>query len=156
MSREDFMRQAIDLSGERMRAGLGGPFGAVIVKDGKVIAEGSNQVTSTSDPTAHAEVVAIRAACKVLDSFSLEGCEIYTSCEPCPMCLSAIYWARLDRIFYANGREDAAAIGFDDDHIYQEIPKALELREIPTERLLAGEAWLVFAEWQEKTDKIMY
>lgn len=150
------MRRAIGLSCEHMRAGLGGPFGAVIVKGGKVIAEGANQVTSYNDPTAHAEVVAIRAACKALDSFSLVGCEIYTSCEPCPMCLSAIYWARLDRVFYANGRADAAAIGFDDDHIYREIPKALELREIPAERLLAGEAWAVFAEWQEKTDKVMY
>lgn len=156
MTRDNFMRRAIELSGRRMRSGLGGPFGAVIVRDGEVIAEGANEVTSSSDPTAHAEVVAIRAACQALNSFSLEGCEIYTSCEPCPMCLSAIYWARLDRIFYANGREDAAAIGFDDDRLYREIPKALELREIPTERLLAGEALAVFAEWQEKTDKIMY
>ena len=104
------MRRAVELSAERMRANLGGPFGAVIVKDGKVIAEGFNQVTSTNDPTAHAEVVAIRTACKALDTFSLEGCEIYTSCEPCPMCLASIYWARLDAIYFGNSREDAAAI----------------------------------------------
>ena len=112
--RQEFMRRAIALSAERMRAGLGGPFGALVVRDGAVIAEGFNQVTTANDPTAHAEVSAIREACRVVGDFSLAGCEIYTSCEPCPMCLSAIYWARIERIYYANTRHDAAAIGFDD------------------------------------------
>ena len=118
------MRRAVRLSAERMREGAGGPFGAVIVKDGKVVAEGWNRVTSTNDPTAHAEVMAIRSACEKLGTFSLQGCEIYTSCEPCPMCLSAIYWARLDRIYFANSREDAAAIGFDDELIYSRSVEA--------------------------------
>src|SRR5665213_3187669 len=113
-----FMRRAIDLSRQKMNENCGGPFGALIVKDGKIIAEGWNQVTSSHDPTAHAEIVAIRAACKTLDNFSLKGCEIYTSCEPCPMCMAAIYWAHLDQVYYANTRQDAAAIGFDDDFLY--------------------------------------
>ena len=122
------MRHAVRLSAERMREGAGGPFGAVIVKDGKVIAEGWNEVTSANDPTAHAEVVAIRLACEKLGTFSLEGCDIYASCEPCPMCLAAIYWARIDRIFFANTREEAAAIGFDDEFLYREIPKPIAER----------------------------
>ena len=139
-----------------MREGAGGPFGAVIVKDGKVIAEGWNRVTSTNDPTAHAEVTAIRDACKALGTFSLAGCEIFTSCEPCPMCLSAIYWARLDRIYFANSRQDAAAIGFDDDFLYHEVAKPVEVRSIPTIKLELPEAAAVFAEWQAKPDKVRY
>jgi guanine deaminase len=155
-ARHRFMLHAIRLSAERMRAGLGGPFGAIIVKNGKVVAEGWNKVTSENDPTAHAEVSAIRSACETLGTFSLEGCEIYTSCEPCPMCLAAIYWARLDRIYFANTREDAAAIGFDDDHIYGEVAKPIHERAIPTVKLAMPEAEAVFAEWQAKPDKIVY
>jgi guanine deaminase len=151
-----FMRHAVKLSAERMREGAGGPFGAVIVKDGKVIAEGWNCVTSTNDPTAHAEVTAIRDACKALGTFSLAGCEIYTSCEPCPMCLSAIYWARLDRIYFANSRQDAAAIGFDDEFLYDEVAKPVEARSTPTVKLELPEAAAVFAEWQAKPDKVEY
>ena len=139
-----------------MREGAGGPFGAIIVKDGKVIAEGWNRVTSANDPTAHAEVTAIRDACETLGTFSLAGCEIYTSCEPCPMCLAAIYWARLDRIYFANTREDAAAIGFDDALIYGEVSKPIDERIIPTTRLILPEAAAVFAEWQAKPDKVAY
>ena len=152
----EFMRHAVRLSAERMREGAGGPLGAVIVKDGKVIAEGWNKVTSSNDPTAHAEVVAIRQACEAVNSFSLEGCEIYASCEPCPMCLAAIYWARIDRIFFANTRQEAAAIGFDDEFLYDEIPKTIEERSIPTEHIALAEAKAVFAEWQQKPDKVRY
>jgi guanine deaminase len=151
-----FMQRAIELSKENMHKNHGGPFGAVIVKDGKIIAEGWNSVTSKNDPTAHAEVEAIRKAALKLSNFSLEGCEIYTSCEPCPMCLGAIYWARLDKIYYANSREDAAHIDFDDDFLYKEIPKAVSDRKIPTERMLADEALSIFKMWQEKSDKIPY
>ena len=150
----EFMRHAVRLSAERMREGAGGPFGAVIVKDGKVIAEGWNEVTSANDPTAHAEVVAIRLACEKLGTFSLEGCDIYASCEPCPMCLAAIYWARIDRIFFANTRDEAAAIGFDDAFLYREIPKAIEERSIPTKHLAIPEAKAVFDEWEKKPDKV--
>ena len=151
-----FMRRAVRLSAERMREGAGGPFGAIVVKDGVVIAEGWNRVTSTNDPTAHAEVTAIRDACKALGTFSLVGCEIYTSCEPCPMCLSAIYWARLDRIYFANSHQDAAAIGFDDEFLYDEVAKPVDARSIPTVKLELPEAAAVFAEWQAKPDKIEY
>lgn len=154
--RRGFMRHAVRLSAERMRAGDGGPFGAVIVSGGEIVAEGWNRVTSTNDPTAHAEVTAIRGACKALGTFSLKGCEIYTSCEPCPMCLAAIYWARLDRVFFANSREDAAAIGFDDALIYGEVSKPIEHRAIPTTKLALPEAEAVFAEWQAKADKVAY
>ena len=150
------MRHAVRLSAERMREGAGGPFGAIIVKDGKVVAEGWNRVTSTNDPTAHAEVTAIRSACEALSTFSLKGCEIYTSCEPCPMCLAAIYWARLDRITFANTREEAAAIGFDDALIYGEVSKPIADRLIPTAKLELPEAEAVFAEWRAKPDKIAY
>ena len=156
MTRADLMRRAIDLSREMMAAGAGGPFGAVIAKDGSIIAEGHNQVTSSNDPTAHAEIVAIREACRGLGTFWLEGCEIYTSCEPCPMCLSAIYWARVDRIYFANSRVDAARIGFDDDHIYREVALPLADRAIPVERLLAEEGLAAFKAWQDKPDKIVY
>ena len=152
----DFMREAIALSRTGMREGCGGPFGAVIVKDGVIIARGCNQVTSTCDPTAHAEMVAIRAAARFLGSFSLAGCEIYTNCEPCPMCLAAIYWARLDRVYFGNSRVDAASAGFDDDAIYRQIPLPIAERSIRTEPLLGDEAWLVFEEWNAKPDKVPY
>ena len=150
------MRQAIALSAHKMEAGLGGPFAAIIVKGEEIIAQGFNCVTSTNDPTAHAEVVAIREACQELGSFSLEGCEIYSSCEPCPMCLAAIYWARLDKIYYANTRLDAAEIGFDDDHLYREISKKIEARVLPMVRIDLPEARAVFRQWQDKPDKVMY
>lgn len=150
------MRRAIALSRQKMKENCGGPFGAVIVRQGQVIGEGWNMVTSSADPTAHAEVVAIRAACKSLGDFKLQGCDIYTSCEPCPMCLAAIYWARLDRIYYANTRTDAAAIGFDDDFLYREISLPEAQRTLPCSRLLPDEAKDVFAEWLKKVDKTPY
>jgi tRNA(Arg) A34 adenosine deaminase TadA len=150
------MRRAIALSLEMMRSGKGGPFGAVVVHDGKIVAEGFNRVTSANDPTAHAEVVAIRLACQALQTYDLTGCEIYTSCEPCPMCLGAIYWARLDRIYFANNRDDAAAIGFRDDFLYREIPLPLDQRAIPTLSLLRDEGQVAFAEWHVKPDKVQY
>ena len=156
MADPKFMRHAIRLAEKMMRADRGGPFGAVIVLEGKIIAEGYNKVTSDNDPTAHAEVVAIREACATLGTFRLQGSEIYTNCEPCPMCLAAIYWARLDQIWYGNTRGDAARIGFDDDHIYREIPLAIEDRAIPMARLLPDEAATAFREWDAKPDKVMY
>ncbi len=153
---QSFMRRAIEVSAEKMRALEGGPFGAVIVKDGRIVAEGNNRVTSSNDPTAHAEVVAIRAACDALGGFSLEGCQIYTSCEPCPMCLAAIYWARLDRMYYANTRTDAAAIGFDDDRLFREIAKPMAEQDLPCARLLAADALAVFKEWETMPDKVPY
>ena len=150
------MLHAVNLSRKKMEEGCGGPFGAIIVKDGEVISEGWNKVTSSNDPTAHAEVSAIRAACEKLGTFNLAGCEIYTSCEPCPMCLSAIYWARLDRIYYANSRDDAAAIGFDDQFLYDEVAKPILDRSLPCEHLDLGEARDVFAAWDAKEDKIAY
>jgi tRNA(Arg) A34 adenosine deaminase TadA len=150
------MERAIELSMEKMKNNEGGPFGAVIVKEGKIISEGWNQVTSTNDPTAHAEVQAIRKACEKLDDFSLQGCEIYTSCEPCPMCLSAIYWARLDKVYFGNGREDAAAIEFDDEFLYTEIGQPFEKRKIPTEQIMRQEAFKVFEAWKKKEDKVQY
>lgn len=150
------MLRAIELSRKNMQAGAGGPFGAVIVKDDKIIGEGWNKVTSTNDPTAHAEVVAIRNACESAKNFSLEGAEIYTSCEPCPMCLAAIYWARIDKIFYANTRKDAANIEFDDDFLYQEIPKEIAQRKVPMIQCAHDEALAVFKEWQAKVDRIQY
>lgn len=151
-----FMKKAIDLSLEKMLDGNGGPFGAVIVKDSKIIAEGFNQVTSANDPTAHAEITAIRNACQTLNHFSLEGCVIYTSCEPCPMCLSAIYWSRLDKIYYANTRYDAASIGFDDDFIYKEISQHINERSLQMEQIDQKEASKVFQKWTLKEDKIPY
>lgn len=153
---EALMREAIRLSDEKMQAGYGGPFGAVIAKRGQIIATGYNQVTSHNDPTAHAEIVAIRSACATLKHFNLSGCEIFTSCEPCPMCLSAIYWARLDRIYYANTREDAAQIGFDDALIYQEVCMPVSERQIPAHQILHAEALAAFRDWEKKTDKIQY
>jgi tRNA(Arg) A34 adenosine deaminase TadA len=152
----DFMREAIRLSIEKMQAGHGGPFGAVVVKDGVIIARGFNQVTSTQDPTCHAEVDAIRKACAALDTFQLDGCDLYTSCEPCPMCLGAIYWARLRRVFYGNTKQDAAAVGFDDEFIYEEIAKPLEQRCIPMTQLLRDEASAGFRSWEALEDKNKY
>ncbi|MCL6436165.1 MAG: nucleoside deaminase [Leptolyngbyaceae cyanobacterium HOT.MB2.61] len=151
-----FMREAIALSLQSVRSGQGGPFGAVIVKDGVIIATGNNQVTSTNDPTAHAEVVAIRSACKTLNTFQLKGCEIYTSCEPCPMCLGAIYWARPDRVYYGNTKVEAAEIGFDDQFIYDELELPLSERKLPMIQLLSEEAIVAFQEWAAKLDKIEY
>jgi guanine deaminase len=157
MSTQDScMREAIRLSFETMRNNTGGPFGAVVVKDGKIIARGYNKVVSSNDPTAHAEIVAIREACKALNDFQLTGCEIYTSCEPCPMCMSAIYWARPDKVYYANSKVDAANIGFDDDFIYQELKLDYSKRKIPLERILEVEAIKAFEEWAKKNDKIEY
>lgn len=155
MTDKELMRKAITLSEESVRNG-GGPFGAVIAKNGEVIAEGSNCVTIDCDPTAHAEVSTIRKACKRLGTFDLSGCVIYTSCEPCPMCLGAIYWARLDKIFYANDRKDAAEIGFDDDFIYREISLKPEDREKPSEIMLRKEALEAFRMWNDKKDKTRY
>ena len=135
---------------------MGGPFGSVIVKDDKIIAEGSNKVTCSNDPTAHGEIVAIREASKNLNTFDLSGCEIYTSCEPCPMCLSAIYWSRLDKIYYANTREDAKNIDFDDSFIYTEIPKKIDDRKIKMTQILRDEALKAFEIWEKKVDKIKY
>jgi guanine deaminase len=154
--KEKFMREAIGLSLSKMRGNCGGPFGAVVVRKGKIVGRGWNQVTSTNDPTAHAEVTAIRAACKKLKTFQLNDCELYTSCEPCPMCLSAIYWARFQKVYFANTRKDAAKIEFDDDLIYREIPKPISKRKIPMKQLLRGEALKVFSEWKIKPDKINY
>jgi guanine deaminase len=146
---EKFMQMAIDLSVKNVQDGLGGPFGAVIVKDGEVVAASANKVVPTNDPTAHAEVSAIRLACQQLNTFSLEGCEIYTSCEPCPMCLGAIYWARLDKIYYANTKADAAAIGFDDHFIYDELDLPMTKRKLPVVQLLRDEALKAFRQWKE-------
>lgn len=156
MTPEDFMRRAIALSREMMQQGRGGPFGAVVARGDRIVAEGWNQVTSSLDPTAHAEIVAVRAACKALGRFDLRGCEIYTSCEPCPMCLAAIYWARLDRIYYANDRVGAARIGFDDARIYREVALAPGARQLPMVRLLDEEARGAFDEWERKPDKVRY
>jgi guanine deaminase len=152
---EQWMARAIEISRKNIDQG-GGPFGAVIVKDGKLIGEGANRVTASMDPTAHAEVEAIRIACRNLKSFDLSGCEIYTSCEPCPMCLSAIYWARISKIYYANTKTDAAQIQFDDDFIYQEIPKNPSQRKIPMTQILRNQAQKVFELWDQKTDKVPY
>lgn len=155
MTKEELMRRAIELSENSVRNG-GGPFGAVIAKDGEIIAEGSNKVTINNDPTAHAEVCAIRNACKILNTFELANCVIYTSCEPCPMCLGSIYWARLSKIFYANDRKDAAEIGFDDDFIYEEIAIEPQYRKKPSEILLRNEAINAFRMWTLKDDKTKY
>ncbi len=152
---EKFMQRAIELSLESVKNG-GGPFGAVIVKDGKIIAEASNSVTKDNDPTAHAEVNAIRMAAKKLGTFDLTGCEIYTSCEPCPMCFGAIYWARLDKIYFANTRYDAANIGFSDEFIYEEISKPYDQRKVPTIQMMREAALAAFRAWEEKEDKIEY
>ncbi len=150
-----FMQRAIELANESVERG-GGPFGALIVRDNEVVAEGSNSVTLLNDPTAHAEVQAIRAACQKMADFNLKGCVVYTSCEPCPMCLSALYWAGVERIYYANTREDAAAIDFDDSLIYEQIPLAPDRRIIPAEQLMRQEAMETFLRWTAKSDKVEY
>jgi guanine deaminase len=151
-----FMKEAIALSLQNIRNGRGGPFAALVVKDGRVIARGTNLVTSTNDPTAHAEIVAIREACKVLGTFQLKGCELYTTCEPCPMCMGAIYWARPSRVYYASTRDDAAEAGFDDSLIYEEIQRPVNERRIPMTQLMHEQALDAFREWEKKTDKIVY
>ncbi len=155
MKPEEIMRKAIALAEENVLNG-GGPFGAVIAKDGEIIAVGTNRVTSNCDPTAHAEVSAIRAAAAKLGTFDLSGCEIYTSCEPCPMCFGAIYWAHLDAMYYGNNKHDAADIGFDDAFIYEEIALKPEERRLKTQALLPEEALKAFNMWREKDDKIEY
>ena len=151
-----FMREAIKLSIDNVKSGKGGPFGAVIVKDDKIIAYGTNEVTSSNDPTAHAEVVAIRNACKMLGTFQLDNCDIYTSCEPCPMCLGAIYWSRPARLFFANTKKDAADIHFDDQFIYQELEIPFQDRKLFTKQLLREEALEAFKLWSNSIDKIEY
>ena len=151
-----FMREAIRLSMENVQSGNGGPFGTIIVKNGKIIATGVNEVTKSNDPTAHAEMIAIRNACEKLNSFQLDGCDIYCSCEPCPMCLGAIYWARPKSIYFANSKKDAAEINFDDNFIYQEIKLPIHERKLTITQLLRDEAQSVFLQWQESENKIEY
>jgi guanine deaminase len=153
---QKFMREAIRLSIQMMRRGKGGPFGAIVVKGNRIVGRGSNQVTSANDPTAHAEIVALRDACQRLKTFQLEDCDLYTSCEPCPMCLSALYWARIRSVFYGNTRRDAAGIAFDDDFIYREVALPIRERKLVMKQLLRDEAMAAFVEWEHKTDKIPY
>ncbi len=153
---EKYMQEAVNAALTGMRNNEGGPFGCVIIKEGKIIGRGNNKVTSTNDPTAHAEITAIRDACKNLGSFQLEGCEIYTSCEPCPMCLGAIYWARPNKVYYGSNQVDAANIGFDDEFIYKEIPLPYNERSIPFEQLAPEIAIKPFEEWEKKEDKTEY
>ena len=153
--KNEFMSRAITLSIESVYKG-GGPFGSLIVKDNKIISEGFNQVTSANDPTAHGEIVAIRNSCKILKSFSLKGCDLYTSCEPCPMCMSAIYWARIDNVYYANTRDDAKKIDFDDSLIYEQLTKSIKERKIRMTQLMRNEALKAFELWDKKTDKVKY
>ena len=153
--KEEWMTRAIELSIENVERG-GGPFGSLIVSDNKIVCEGSNKVTLTNDPTAHGEIVAIRKACKLLKSFSLKGCDLYTSCEPCPMCMSVIYWARIDNVYYANTRNDAKKIGFDDSLIYSEFQKNINERKIPMIQMMRNAALTAFELWDKKTDKVKY
>jgi guanine deaminase len=153
---QSFMEEAIRLAVENVRSGKGGPFAAIVVKDGRVIAAGTNSVTSTNDPTAHAEVTAIREACRALNTFQLNGCELYTSCEPCPMCLGAIYWARPDRVYYAATASDAADAGFDDSFIYEELKRAHSERQIPFEAAMREAGLEPFRAWVQKGDRIRY
>ena len=153
--KNEFMKRAIELSIESVNKG-GGPFGCVIVKDEKIVSEGSNKVTSSKDPTAHGEIVAIREACKKINNFSLSGFELYSSCEPCPMCLSAIYWARIDKVYFANTRQDAQKIDFDDSLIYSEFQKNIDKRKIPMVQMMRSEALKAFELWDKKKDKVKY
>ena len=153
--KNEFMKRAIELSIESVNKG-GGPFGSVITKDNKIISEGYNKVTTNNDPTAHGEIVAIREACRILNVFSLKGCELYSTCEPCPMCLSAIYWAHIDKIYYANTRDDAQKINFDDSLIYSELQKNINKRKIQMIQMMRNEALKAFELWNKKTDKIKY
>ncbi|RYD79367.1 MAG: nucleoside deaminase [Sphingobacteriales bacterium] len=153
---EAYIARAVELSAENMQQGNGGPFGAVIVRNGEIIAEGTNCVTTCMDPTAHAEVTAIREACKKLNDFSLEGCILYASCEPCPMCLSAIYWARIDAVYFAATRYDAAYAGFDDDFLYRELHQPIEKRTLPIQQIQNQQATEILKNWRHKTDKVAY
>ncbi|HUO16254.1 MAG TPA: nucleoside deaminase [Verrucomicrobiae bacterium] len=153
---QNFMARAIELSIENVRSGRGGPFGAVVVKNGRIVAEAANRVTVSNDPTAHAEVVAIREACGRLGQFELRDCEIYASCEPCPMCLGAIYWARLERIYFASVADDASKVGFDDSFLYRELNLPMAQRRVPMVQMMRGEALLAFKLWRDKPDKITY
>jgi guanine deaminase len=153
---QKFMREAIRLSIQKMRQGAGGPFGAVVVQGNRIVGRGWNQVTSVNDPTAHAEVTAIRDACRRLKTFKLEDCDLYTSCEPCPMCLSATYWARIGHLYYGNTRKDAAKIEFDDEFLYREVALPIRRRQLVMKQLLHKEALAAFEEWREKPDKIRY
>ena len=155
-TRESFMRRAISLASQNVREGLGGPFGSVVVKDGEIIGEGTNRVATSCDPTAHAEMLAIRAASAKLKNFDLSGCELYTSCEPCPMCLSAIYWARIERMFYGNSIVEADAIGFSDEFLYKEITLPVHERKLDATRLLESEALESFRLWEQMDDTISY
>jgi guanine deaminase len=152
----EFMARAIQLAVQNVRSGQGGPFGAVIVKNGEIIAAGANSVTTTNDPTAHAEVLAIRRACEKLGAFQLNGCELYTSCEPCPMCLGAIYWARPDKVYFAASAADASRVGFDDSFIYEEIPKAPAVRKLPMVQIMREEAQAAFQAWEDHPNKVPY
>ena len=152
----EFLRRAIALATQNVTSGRGGPFAALIARDGMVVAEGVNMVTATNDPTAHGEVTAIRAACRTLNTFSLAGCELYTSCEPCPMCLAASHWARLDAVFFGAGAEDAAKVGFDDAYLYAEFRKTPSERSLPAEQYLRDDAWASFAAWMASPNKIPY
>ncbi len=156
MNHEQYMRMAIELAEKNVAEGLGGPFGAVIVKDGQIVGASGNKVVPSNDPTAHAEVSAIRLACQKLNNFSLEGCVIYTSCEPCPMCLGAIYWARIEKIYYGNNKADAAAIGFDDQFIYEELDRPKQDRKLPMVELLRDEALGAFRAWEAHEGKTHY
>jgi len=152
----EFLRRAIRLATQNVVSGSGGPFGAVIVRDGRIVGEGVNSVTAVNDPTAHAEINAIRAAAKALGTFTLAGCQLYTSCEPCPMCLAAAYWARIDAIYYAAGAADAARAGFDDAFLYEELRKDKAERKLPATQLLGDEAWISFAAWIASPNKVEY
>jgi len=154
--RERFLREAIRLSFEKMREGEGGPFGAIVARGDEIVGIGWNRVASTNDPTAHAEITAVRDACQRLQTFNLSGCEIYSSCEPCPMCLAAIYWARLDRLHYAAGREDAAEAGFDDAHIFAQMALPCQERSLPSTQTLRDQARAAFDEWRVKADRVEY
>lgn len=155
-TQQGFMREAIRIAMENAVSGRGGPFGCVVVKDGRIIATGANEVTATNDPTAHAEVVAIRRACQALGSFQLDGCEVYCSCEPCPMCLGALYWARPKAVYFAATKEDAATIGFDDHFIYAELERPITARERPMQQLMRAEALAAFEHWRTNPDKVPY
>src|SRR5438270_6072990 len=155
-SQQQFMRRAIELSVQNVDSGRGGPFAAIVVKDGKILGEGTNQVTFTNDPSAHAEVLAIRQACQALRTFELNGCELYTTCEPCPMCMALVYWARLDKVYFANTAADAAKIGFDDARIYRELKLPHAERSLPLIQMMRQEAMTAFTAWERKPDKVRY
>lgn len=155
-TREAFLREALRIAVENVESGEGGPFGAVVVKEGSIVARGANRVTRACDPTAHAEVIALREACRVVGDFRLTGCEIYCSSEPCPMCMGAIYWARIERVYFAATRADAATVGFDDQFLYDELALEIEARSIPTVRMLEEEGLAPFERWQAKPDRVDY